>query len=61
VVSVTASVGHELFPLDPTGGRVLSARDAVLATRAEVGAVARTLIVSFFYCCTYRERHGQIM
>jgi predicted ATPase/tetratricopeptide (TPR) repeat protein len=41
VVSVTASVGHELFPLDPTGGRVLSARDAVLATRAEVGAVAR--------------------
>ncbi len=40
VVSITASVGRELFPVDPTGGRVLGIRDAILATRAELEAVA---------------------
>lgn len=40
VVSITASVGRELFPVDPTGGRALGIRDAILATRAELGAVA---------------------
>jgi hypothetical protein len=40
VVSITASVGHELFPLDPTGGTVLSIRDAIVAMRAELTAVA---------------------
>lgn len=39
VVSITASVGHELFPCDPTGGTVLSVRDAILTTRAELTAV----------------------
>jgi hypothetical protein len=36
VVSITASVGHELFPLDPTGGSVLPVRDAIRLTRAEM-------------------------
>jgi hypothetical protein len=40
VVSITASVGHELFPPDPAGGRVLRIRDAILVTRAELNAVA---------------------
>jgi hypothetical protein len=39
VVSITASVGHELFPLDPTGGMELPTREAILVTRAELGAV----------------------
>lgn len=39
VVSITASVGHELFPLDPAGGEVLSAREGILATRAALDAV----------------------
>lgn len=39
VVSITASVGHELFPLDPGGGSVLSPREAILRTRAELLAV----------------------
>jgi hypothetical protein len=39
VVSITASVGHELFPLDPTGGRVLGTRDAILVTRAELAVL----------------------
>jgi len=37
VVSITASVGHELFPLDPAGGTVLAVRDAIVTTRAELG------------------------
>ncbi|HEX6424214.1 MAG TPA: hypothetical protein VFZ79_12085 [Acidimicrobiales bacterium] len=40
VVSITASVGHELFPLDPAGGSTLPVRDAIVATRAELDAVA---------------------
>ena len=40
VVSITASVGHELFPLDAAGGSVLSVRQAIVTTRAELGAVA---------------------
>jgi predicted ATPase len=36
VVSITASVGHELFPLEPASGRVLPVRDAILVTRTEV-------------------------
>jgi hypothetical protein len=40
VVSITASVGHELFPLDPTGGAVLGGRDAILRTQAELGPLA---------------------
>jgi len=36
VVSITASVGHELFPLDATGGRPLGVREATLVTRAEL-------------------------
>lgn len=40
VVSITASVGHELFPLDPAGGRVLPVRDAILVTRAEMAELA---------------------
>lgn len=40
VVSITASVGRELFPIDPTGGRVLGIRDAIVTTRAELDAVA---------------------
>jgi predicted ATPase len=39
VVSITASVGHELFPLDPTGGEVLSIRDAIVITRAELSGL----------------------
>ncbi|HEX5947260.1 MAG TPA: hypothetical protein VFY82_13320, partial [Acidimicrobiales bacterium] len=39
VVSITASVGHELMPLDPTGGAVLGIREAILCTRAEVTAL----------------------
>jgi predicted ATPase len=39
VVSITASVGHELFPVDGAGGTVLAPRDAILATRAELGAL----------------------
>jgi predicted ATPase len=39
VVSITASVGHELYPIDPTGGRVLGVREAILVTRAELDAV----------------------
>lgn len=39
VVSITASVGHELLPLDPTGGEVLGTREAILCTRAEVTAL----------------------
>lgn len=41
VVSITASVSHELFPLDPTGGRELPTREAILVTRAELGELAR--------------------
>jgi len=41
VMSITASVGHELFPLDATGGTVLTIRDAILLTRSELGPVAR--------------------
>src|SRR5690606_23862938 len=37
VVSITASVGHELYPLDPAGGRVLPVREAILVARAELG------------------------
>ncbi len=33
VVSITASVGHELFPLDPTGGVVLPTREAIAAAQ----------------------------
>jgi predicted ATPase len=33
VVSVTASVGHELVPLDATGGRAMPAREAIRVTR----------------------------
>ena len=40
VVSITASVGYELFPLDAEGGSVLAVRDAILLTRAELEAVA---------------------
>jgi hypothetical protein len=40
VMSITASVGHELFPLDPSDGTVLTIRDAILLTRAELEAVA---------------------
>jgi predicted ATPase len=40
VVSITASVGHELFPLQPAGGRVLPVREAILVTRAEMTALA---------------------
>ncbi|QYG93256.1 hypothetical protein HC251_13025 [Iamia sp. SCSIO 61187] len=40
VMSITASIGHELFPLDPTGGTRLEVRDAILLARAELGAVA---------------------
>jgi predicted ATPase len=36
VVSITASVGHELFPVDPAGGERLSVREAILLTRAEM-------------------------
>jgi hypothetical protein len=36
VVSITASVGHELFPLDAAGGTPLGVRDGILATRAEL-------------------------
>ncbi|HEX7135366.1 MAG TPA: hypothetical protein VF228_22515 [Iamia sp.] len=44
VMSITASVGHELFPLDPEGGTVLTLRDAILLTRSELGAVARGVV-----------------
>jgi predicted ATPase len=40
VVSITASVGHELFPLDAGGGTRLATRDAIACARAELGAVA---------------------
>lgn len=39
VVSITASVGHELFPLDPTGGHAIPTRDAIVAVRAELEAL----------------------
>lgn len=39
VVSITASVGHELMPLDSAGGAVLGTREAILCTRAEVTAL----------------------
>ena len=39
VVSITASVGHELMPLDAAGGAVLGIREAILCTRAEVTAL----------------------
>jgi predicted ATPase len=37
VVSITASVGHELIPLATAGGTVLGVRDAIVTTRAELG------------------------
>lgn len=37
IVSITASAGHELFPLDAAGGTVLPVRDAILRTRAALG------------------------
>ena len=40
VVSITASLGHELFPLDATGGTALGGRDAILRTRTELGPIA---------------------
>ncbi|HEX6421675.1 MAG TPA: hypothetical protein VFZ77_24445 [Acidimicrobiales bacterium] len=40
VVSITASVGHELHPLDPAGGRALPVREAILVARAELGDLA---------------------
>lgn len=40
VVSITASVGHELFPLDATDGRELEVREAILVARAELGQLA---------------------
>ena len=40
VVSVTASVGHELCPLDPTGGTRVAIRDAILVVREELLPVA---------------------
>jgi predicted ATPase len=40
VVSITASVRHELFPLDATGGTVVPARDAILLARRALAAVA---------------------
>jgi predicted ATPase len=41
VVSLLASVGHELFPLPPhEGGRVLSPREAAVLARAELSALA---------------------
>jgi predicted ATPase len=36
VVSITASVGHELVPLDPSGGAPLSVRDAIQLVRTEL-------------------------
>lgn len=39
VVSITASVGHELFPLDPTGGTVLSTRESMVVARSKLAAV----------------------
>jgi hypothetical protein len=41
VVSITASVGHELFPPDPAGGRVLPMREAIVRTRAALAALAQ--------------------
>ena len=40
VVSITASVGHELFRPDPAGGRVLPMREAIVRTRAALAALA---------------------
>jgi predicted ATPase len=40
VVSITASVGHELFPLDPGDAEPLAVRDAILLTRAELPDLA---------------------
>ena len=40
VVSVTASVDHELCPLDPTGGTRLATRDAILVVRDELLRIA---------------------
>jgi predicted ATPase/tetratricopeptide (TPR) repeat protein len=40
VMSITASVGHELLPLDPGDGTVLTVRDAILLTRAELAPIA---------------------
>lgn len=39
VVSITASVGHELFPPDATGGSVLGVREAILVARTELDAL----------------------
>ena len=39
VVSITASVRHELFPVDPAGGTVLPARDAIVLTQDELRAL----------------------
>jgi predicted ATPase len=36
VVSITASPGHELVPLDPSGGEPLPVRDAIQLVRAEL-------------------------
>jgi predicted ATPase len=36
VVSITASVGHELFPPDPTGGCILPVRDAITVMRTRL-------------------------
>lgn len=40
VVSITASIDHELFPLDADGGSVLEVRDAVRRTRDELSEVS---------------------
>src|SRR3546814_8274090 len=40
VVSITASVGHELFPIDAEGGRLLTPRQAILLARTELGDLA---------------------
>src|SRR3546814_10899747 len=40
VVSITASIGHELFPIDAEGGRLLTPRQAILLARTELGDLA---------------------
>ena len=39
IVSITASVGHELRPLDPAGGSALPIRDAILVVRDELSRI----------------------
>jgi tetratricopeptide (TPR) repeat protein len=41
VVSITASVGHELVPLDPTGGEPLPVRDAIQLVRDELALLVQ--------------------